>query len=64
MEQAVIFGDRPENPLTFDLEGDTAGDVAAAAEAISAEILDCSMSPAERSQEALTTRFSIHACII
>ncbi|KAL7420109.1 hypothetical protein Q5752_005074 [Cryptotrichosporon argae] len=39
MEQAVFFGDRSDNPLTFDLPPGFQGDLAAAAEAVSAEIV-------------------------
>ena len=41
MEQAVFFG-RAENPLSFDVQSDLGGDVAAAAEAVSTEILSSS----------------------
>jgi hypothetical protein len=44
MEQAVFFGDRPENPLSFDAGAASEGDVADAAETVSAEILACSES--------------------
>ncbi|TXT07474.1 hypothetical protein VHUM_03194 [Vanrija humicola] len=42
MEQAVFFGDRSDNPLTFDLPPGYRGDVAEAAEAVSVEIVSSS----------------------
>lgn len=42
MEQAVFFADRSENPLSFDVTSSVEGDISAAAEAVSAEILSCS----------------------
>ncbi|KAL1411896.1 hypothetical protein Q8F55_002882 [Vanrija albida] len=42
MEQAVFFGDRGDNPLTFDLPAGYRGDVAEAAEAVSIEIVSSS----------------------
>ncbi|EIW66527.1 hypothetical protein TREMEDRAFT_74725 [Tremella mesenterica DSM 1558] len=39
MEQAVFFGDRSENPLSFDLPAGFKGDPAEAALAVSAEVL-------------------------
>lgn len=42
MEQAVFFGDRGDNPLTFDLPPGYRGDVAEAAEAVSIEIVSSS----------------------
>ncbi|KAK4686173.1 hypothetical protein P7C73_g3957, partial [Tremellales sp. Uapishka_1] len=39
MEQAVFFGDRSDNPLSFDLPPGFRGDLAEAAEAVSAEIV-------------------------
>ncbi|ORY21434.1 Non-repetitive/WGA-negative nucleoporin C-terminal-domain-containing protein, partial [Naematelia encephala] len=42
IEQAVFFGDRNDNPLSFDLHDSHEGDVAAAVEAVSEEILSSS----------------------
>lgn len=39
LEQAVIFGDRQQNPLAFDLKVGSEGDLVTAAEAVSKEIL-------------------------
>ncbi|GFZ42387.1 hypothetical protein JCM24511_00102, partial [Saitozyma sp. JCM 24511] len=42
VEQAVFYGDRSDNPLSFDLSPDYRGDAAEAAEAVSQEILSSS----------------------
>lgn len=41
MEQAIFFGQRSDNPFSFDLDGDVRGqgDVAEAAELVSGEIV-------------------------
>lgn len=42
LEQAVFFGDRNDNPLTFDLPAGFEGDLAEAAEAVSTEVASSS----------------------
>lgn len=42
LEQAVFFGDRSENPLTFDLPAGWKGDLSEAAEGVSTEIVSSS----------------------
>ncbi|WWC66609.1 uncharacterized protein I206_100512 [Kwoniella pini CBS 10737] len=44
MEQAVFFGERSDNPLSFDLPAGFQGDLAEAAEAVSAEIVSSNSS--------------------
>ncbi|CAH7685697.1 Non-repetitive/WGA-negative nucleoporin C-terminal-domain-containing protein [Phakopsora pachyrhizi] len=44
LEQAVFFGDHPENPIAFSLEGPLKGDLPAAAEKLSEEIMISSAS--------------------
>lgn len=77
MEQAVFFGDRSDvsrlvpqsaqtegreqNPLSFDLPAGFRGDVAAAAEAVSAEILASSRSRSQSVCMLLTNRLTILA---
>lgn len=49
IEQTVFFGDRNDNPLTFDLAPGFKGDLAEAAEAVSTEIVSSSeRSPSEQ----------------
>lgn len=42
LEQAVFFGDRNDNPLTFDLPAGFQGDLAEAAESVSQEVASSS----------------------
>ncbi|KAG0146483.1 hypothetical protein CROQUDRAFT_671107 [Cronartium quercuum f. sp. fusiforme G11] len=42
LDQAVFFGDKEENPIAFTLEGEAEGDLGAAAEQVSKEILESS----------------------
>ena len=54
LEQAVMFGDKTQNPLAFDLRLDMEGDLVTAAEKVSIEILTSGASePASWTNELL-----------